>query len=193
MSETSRRRVRSLSTGHDGRRCLFAVTLLLGLALVWSGSAVGVSATGPAPANAPSPNAQQVALQTDRVVLVRVVPAPGTRLVIGHPVQFRADVQSTLVSRDAAILQVYVDMFPKSAGGCVGSSNETNGGTYVNVRKGTFTFLVNILWPGSAPGPVAWTEGFMSLGASFWITRDQQMRSFGILQPTWCYPFSAHM
>lgn len=178
----------------DTRRFLIMVTLLLSLTLVWSGSAMGVSATGSAPVSAPPLNAQQLTFPSDRVVLEKVAPEPGTPLMIGHPVQFRAELQSTLVSHDTAILQVYVEMFPKSAGGCVGPSSETNGGTYANVRRGTSTLVMNILWPGSAPGPVAWTEGFISLGASFWINRNQQMRSFGILRPTWCYPYSAgHM
>jgi len=182
MSETWTKRAPSPLTIKPDKFLSLAVLLIISVALLWSAPAAALGSTPPLYAPLVTP--------TDLVVLEKVAPEPGTRLTIGQPVKFRAEVKSTLVSRATATLQVYVEMFPKSARGCLGPTSETNGGSYATVNRGTSTLVMTILWPGTAPGPVAWGEGFMSLGASFWINQNQQMKAFGVLQPRWCYPFA---
>ena len=103
---------------------------------------------------------------TDSVKIRSIAPRPQT------PLRQSADIQIELLyslfSADKAILNVYLEEFPQSAGRCDGAVHQTNGAITMPVARGEHVLPVTVHWPGNS------AAGFLTIGASFWKDVDGQ-------------------
>jgi len=105
----------------------------------------------------------------------------------GHPMPIKLSMKYVLASADYARLQVFVEEFPQSAGGCDGSVHKTNGGGYFPIQRGTVERPISITWRGDAP---VYPRGYFTVGANL-STADGKtsLGSFNLFTGI-CYRFS---
>jgi len=102
----------------------------------------------------------------DSVKIRSISPPPQTKLRQSTDIQL--ELLYSLFSADKAILAVYLEEFPESAGRCDGAAHQTNGGIRVPVARGEHVLPVTVHWPGNS------AAGFLTVGASFWKDVDGQ-------------------
>jgi len=144
------------------------------------------------------PTEVPAAITQDTLSISSISPAVGVPLKSGQAVEFEINLHYTLKSADQAILGLFIEEFPDSAKGCVGSDHQTSGGTYVPISRGESDVLVRLKWfrdPGKLGEKdlIASGAGYLGLGANFWTaingSPDRLIQSFGIF-PNHCYAFT---
>jgi hypothetical protein len=94
---------------------------------------------------------------SDMVQIQPTSPLPrprGNDLLAGKAVQLNLNLRYNLISADNAVLPIYVDEFPASAGGCRGAIHATNGGTFIQIKRsagGSPWMAQSVVWHGNAP------------------------------------------
>jgi len=144
------------------------------------------------------PTEVPAATTQDTLSISSISPAVGVPLKSGQAVEFEINLHYTLKSADQAILGLFIEEFPDSAKGCVGSDHQTSGGTYVPISRGESDVLVRLKWfrdPGKLGEKdlIASGAGYLGLGANFWTAMngnpDRLIQSFGLF-PDYCYAFT---
>jgi len=142
------------------------------------------------PASAPpKASAAPSAGGEDSVRIIAIWPEPGTPLKAGQPYEFQIKLQYSLQSADEAMVVLFMEQFPGSAGGCSGANHKTNGGAQFPIQRGQGIATVQVTWNGAGG------DGFVGPGVNFWSNVDGKaaqplIRGFGVLGEP-CYPFAA--
>lgn len=118
----------------------------------------------------------------DSVNIRSVAPPAGTPLayIQANDIRCTVTVDYVLNSADSALLRVYLNEFPQTAGGCQGNATMTDGAMDYRIQRGQGTARLFINWPApksSTPRSPYYPQGFLTFGALF-LTRT------GILHPT---------
>jgi hypothetical protein len=130
-------------------------------------------------------------LQTSDAVDIRSVvgrTAPLQNAIIaGHTFDFGVEARYVLASVDNAVVQIGVEEYPKSAGGCQGVLHNTNGGNDFKIKRGSGALSTVVTWRGDHPAYPG--GGYLSLGAIFADPQSGNVfRQFGIFAQ-YCYAF----
>jgi hypothetical protein len=133
--------------------------------------------------------------QTNDSVTFRNVVSPLTTTLFvspGYSTRITLNLNYALASSDSAVLAVYAEEYPETAGGCRGDVHHTNGASNYPVQRGNGITAATVIWPGNGAAgaaPVSPT-GYVTVGASFWTPdMSQQIRAFGVFS-TLCYHFA---
>lgn len=124
--------------------------------------------------------------RVDSFALVAVAPPITTLLRSGEPSPpLTATIQYTLASVDRAIIGIFIEQYPGTAGGCIGTTHRANGNAYLLIGRGSNSNLkIRVKWPGGGG------SGYLSLGANLWEdaggSPGKIIRSFGIFT-RYCY------
>ncbi len=93
------------------------------------------------------------------------LPRPaGNDLYSGADIPLKLRVKYIMNVADQAVLHVYLEEFPYSAGGCRGAAHGTNGGADVLVTRGSGIKLMSPVWRGHSP---LYPKGYIAVGASY--------------------------
>ena len=115
------------------------------------------------------------------------LPSPkGNDLFTGRAIPFKVKVNYAINSADNGDLAVYVEEYPKAAGGCRGNVHSTNGGGNARLQRGQGTVMVNFVWHGEAS---VYPGGYIELGANLWTPDRSRLIARFALSPPICYSF----
>ena len=120
----------------------------------------------------------------DEVVITSIDPPTSKVLSASVSQTLRIDLRVTLASEERAIVAIFLEQYPESAGGCTGATHRTNGGTYIPVRKGTRDVSAELRTR------VGRGASFIAVGTNLWTDVNGKagtsIRAFGV-NPRFCF------